>query len=315
VVVTSGATLNGQLTTAGNLLLAGGTVTANNVVATGGARWMRDTMTGSWQSANGSPLSIEAGGYKYAANLTLGGHTVATDNLYVNPGQALTQNGRYQFDNDVGIYGGGDVVNHGTLVKAAGGGTTDLSNVALQNLGTLEVQTGTLRLPDNFTNAGTLMGVATVQVNGLLTNNGHIAPGSSAATGTLTLAGNLSQGAFGTLDIRLASSTMSDLLQVTGTAAIGGSTLALNCFACLLQNGDTFLLMNSTGALTGTFGGVTTTGFGSGFQYALDYSHPNQVWLDVTNVGAVPEPSSYAMLLGGLGVMGWLVRRRKSVAC
>ncbi|MDY0748881.1 PEP-CTERM sorting domain-containing protein [Paucibacter sp. R3-3] len=314
VLVTNGATFNGTLSTGSNLYLSGGTITANNVVATGDAHWTSSTMTGAWQSASGSTLYVEGGSYKYAAGLTLAGRTSATDNLYAYGSGALTNNGRYEFANDSGIYGGGDLVNTGSIVKTAGGGTSDLSGVALQNLGTLEAQTGTLRLPDNFTNAGTLMGVATIQANGTLTNNGHIAPGSAAATGTLTLASNLVQGPLGVLDIRLSSAAASDFLQVAGTAAIDGSTLALSCFSCMLQQGDTYLLMSSSGALTGTFANVTTSGFGNGFEYTLDYSHANEVWLDVTQVGAVPEPSSYAMLLAGFGVIGWLTRRRKKLA-
>ena len=268
-------------------------------------------MSGQWQSAPGSALSIEGGGYKYAAGLTLAGRSVATDNVYAYGSGALTNDGRYEFANDAGIYGGGDVVNNGRIVKAGGTGTSDIANTTLQNLGTLESQTGTLRLPDNFTNAGTIQGAATVQVNGTLTNNGHLAPGSDTATGTLTLAGSLSQGAGGALDIRLVSASLSDLLHVTGSAAIDASTLALSCFSCSLSVGDAFMLMSSSGTLTGTFGGVTTSGFGSGFAYAIDYSHTNQVWLSVTNVGAVPEPSTYAMLLAGVGVLGWLARRRR----
>ncbi len=312
MLITSGATINGSLSTANNLSLTGGTVTANNVTATGDVHWTSDTMTGQWTSASGSTLHIDGGGYKYAAGLTLDGRTVATDHLYAYGSGALTNKGRYEMANDIGIIGGGDLVNTGTFVKTGGIGTSDLSSMALQNLGTIEAQTGTLRLPDNFTNAGTLMGVATMQVNGTLTNNGHIAPGSAGATGTLTLAGSLMQGPLGALDIRLASASLSDMLQVNGTAAIDGSTLALSCFSCMLQQGEAFLLMSSTDALTGTFANITTNGFGSGFQYALDYSHANQVWLDVTEVGAVPEPSSYAMLLAGVGVIGWLTRRRKS---
>ncbi len=314
VAINSNATVNGALSTTNNLYLNGGsTVTANHAVVTGGAHWTNGTMAGQWQS-NGGALSIESGGYKYASGLTLAGRTTATDNLYVYGSGALTNSGRYELANDAGIYGGGDLVNNGRIVKTAGNGTSDLSNTALVNSGTLEVQTGTLRLPDNFVNAGTLMGVANLQVNGTLTNNGHLAPGATAAIGTLMLQGNLMQGALGSLDIRLTSASLSDLLQVNGTTAIDGSTLSLSCFACTLQMGDAFLLMSSSGALTGTFGGVTTSGFGTGFQYALDYSHANQVWLNVTQVGAVPEPSTYAMLLAGMGVVGWLARRRKAVA-
>lgn len=38
----------------------------------------------------------------------------------------------------------------------------------------------------------------------------------------------------------------------------------------------------------------------------------NDIQFKVTNVTAVPEPESYAMMLGGLGLMGLLARRRKA---
>jgi hypothetical protein len=44
------------------------------------------------------------------------------------------------------------LVNEGTLRKTAGTGTTRLSNLTLLNLGTTEVLSGTLQLPDAFTN-------------------------------------------------------------------------------------------------------------------------------------------------------------------
>ena len=33
----------------------------------------------------------------------------------------------------------------------------------------------------------------------------------------------------------------------------------------------------------------------------------------MSNVNAVPEPETYALMLAGLGVMGFVARRRKSV--
>jgi hypothetical protein len=38
----------------------------------------------------------------------------------------------------------------------------------------------------------------------------------------------------------------------------------------------------------------------------------NAVYAGTLNVAAVPEPATYGMLLGGLGVLGWLARRRSA---
>ena len=42
------------------------------------------------------------------------------------------------------------------------------------------------------------------------------------------------------------------------------------------------------------------------------YGNTNTVFT-VTNIAPVPEPETYAMLLAGLGLLGFIARRKKSV--
>ncbi len=101
---------------------------------------------------------------------------------------------------------------------------------------------------------------------------------------------------------------------VNGTASLNG-TLALSCFgACNFAIGDEFVILDSTGDLSGEFfGGVTLSGFGTGaFKVVYDYSL-DQVSLQVLEeVTPVPEPETWAMLLAGLGLVGFAAQRRKA---
>jgi fibronectin-binding autotransporter adhesin len=90
----------------------------------------------------------------------------------------------------------------------------------LNNTGTIDVQSGILKLPNNFTNNGTLKGVGTFATS-LLTNAGHVAPGGSP--GTLALNGNFTQPSGGFLDIELSNAALFDVFNITGTAALGGT--------------------------------------------------------------------------------------------
>ncbi len=109
--------------------------------------------------------------------------------------------------------------NNGAIVLEAGGqlrtGGTDI-----QNNGSIS-GTGTLA-----------MGGAS---GGTLFNNGTVAPGTDAATGTLTVQGNYQQGANGVLDMKLGGMAPGefDLLDVDGSARLGGQLRirALGAFA------------------------------------------------------------------------------------
>ena len=105
-----------------------------------------------------------------------------------------------------------------------------------------------------------------------------------------------------------------DKFVVNGTATLGG-TLALSCVgSCSLNANDTFVILDSTGDLSGTFGSVTATGFGTGFDYSVRYDYAvDLVELRVIQPGVpmpVPEPETWAMLIAGLGLVGALARRK-----
>jgi len=205
--------------------------------------------------------------------------------------------------------GGGSFTNNGTLRKSGGTSTTTIgAGVGFSNAGVVDVQVGTIALPANFTNTGTLKGDGRYTAGGVLTNNGTVAPGSFGA-GTLGIASTYTQGAAGTLALDLTSLASFDLLTVTGAANLGG-TLALSCLAaCSFDVGDSFVVLTTTGARSGIFSNMTLSGFASGAFEVLYGS--NNVSLRVTQaVTAVPEPRSYALLLAGLVAVGWVARRR-----
>lgn len=95
-----------------------------------------------------------------------------------------------------------------------------------------------------------------------------------------------------------ADGTLSDTLSIIGTA--GASVVHFD-----------FSSSPSIVALAGATR-ITETG---GFQTAFDFQANNGdfyvVQLRSESTAAVPEPSTYALMFGGLGVVGFLARRRK----
>lgn len=94
-------------------------------------------------------------------------------------------------------------------------------------------------------------------------------------------------------------STPATLLTVSATDADGTTTVSL-----LNPNTTTFHGFVSTGGLTSL---TLWVGAAQGSGETNVYPTLN----DLTLAGAVPEPQTYALMLGGLALLGWAARRNK----
>lgn len=317
--VASNATFSGNYTSA-NLELESGTASGNNAnkaIAHGTTKWTGGSINGTWELASGHTLVGADGAAKQLVNhnVTNNGTILwQTTNNITGGGGTLINNGLFEFQTnaDMTHTSGGQpaFANNGMVRKSAGAGETSLASISFSNNGVVDVQSGSIRLPNGFTNNGILMGVGSFATN-TLTNAGHVAPGASP--GSLSIDANFAQTSVGVLDIELGNLASFDQLLVDGTATLDGF-LALSCFGdCGFVVGDEITILDSTGNLTGEFSaGVTLTGFNTGaFDVIYDYSADEVRLLVTQDVTAVPEPEAWAMLLAGLGLVGVAVRRRR----
>lgn len=99
-------------------------------------------------------------------------------------------------------------------------------------------------------------------------------------------------------------------------AADSAASTAVNCTECAVSF-DVSALVNSWIAGTHTIQAIALTGkndlSGTDFLHGFVNNDNGGVLQGSTylTVTAVPEPETYAMLLAGLGMTGWMVRRRK----
>jgi autotransporter-associated beta strand protein len=202
-------------------------------------------------------------------------------------------------------YTGSTIINAGTLALAAAGSIDSSSGVVLGG-GTFDVtaKAGGYTLA-NLSGSGTVAGALTIST--------RLAVGTSPGTinfADLTLASSASY----VFDLT-GGGTAADLANVSGTLTLGNATLDLVQLGTYTI-GDKFTLFayeteNLTGTFSGLVDGATFSGAGGLWQINYDDAEAGLnggAGSSFVTITAVPEPT--AALLGAMGALVWLRRRR-----
>ncbi|MEM1166849.1 MAG: hypothetical protein AAGI30_11225 [Planctomycetota bacterium] len=194
----------------------------------------------------------------------------------------------------------GGVINNGTILAEG------VNNALVINPGV-----------EGFVNFGVLGGTGTFDfIDGILINDGTIAPGLS--TGTLTWDGGLQQSETATLDLEIAGFDDFDMLSITGTFEAEGfidvTTLGGFDPAATMDPSAVFEVLTAS-SVTGNFDNAIAdvgTGIAAGV-VGSDGTIFDVIYTDtsvlITNVVAIPSPGGLVALIGAGGVM--VGRRRR----
>jgi hypothetical protein len=182
------------------------------------------TLTGgTWEVSNGALWFFT--GFDVttnAANLSISGaNSSIRDSFFDNALSGLTTNtaaGTFTVGNGYNFTVTSDFSNAGRVDIQGGAGFSTGSSNYDQSAGQTTVD-GTLSAANVALHGGSLHGTGTIAGN--VTNAGIVTPGD--APGTLTIQGNYTQTAAGTLDINLAGPASFSQLAVSGTATLAGT--------------------------------------------------------------------------------------------
>jgi hypothetical protein len=209
----------------------------------------------------------------------------------------------------------------------ADGRLASLNGVLLSSGQTLTA-TGSAVVEGNFTNQGTVNGPSESGqfltfadgVNGAGNFSGNtrfsgvFAPGNSPAV--VTFAGNTVLDASSITEMELGGTIAGsgyDKIVVDGLLTLGGGRLdVLYWEGFSAAAGNVFDLFD-WGSLAGTFGSISLPTLTAGLSWDISRLYADGTVSVIGVAAPIPEPETYAMLLAGLGLLGFEARRRKQL--
>jgi hypothetical protein len=254
-------------------------------------------------------LKVETGGSLTAGYLDVGSNGSAS----VNGTAALSSALEIAKGGSVIVAGGGDITSAGYVSVAKGGrlnvraGSVEIGQVASATTGVVTVGKG-----------GTLIGGGTIQGK-ILTLGGRVSIGDPQS---LTIEGDYQQ-VSGVLDFQLASPDDYDqLIAKGGSVDIEGGIVEFDFIDGFAPTaGEEFTLIRADEGITFDPDSIEMNGLAPGLQWRFSYD-PNSGSYDLValndaipgNPTAAPEPSTWAMLLVGLGGLSIFRATRRKAA-
>ncbi|HND55876.1 MAG TPA: PEP-CTERM sorting domain-containing protein, partial [Pirellulaceae bacterium] len=327
------------------LLLSGGNLQGSDHTLLGPVTWTGSvirgaastTVAGSLAITGATDKNLGGGRVLNVVDTTWSGNTAANNNRIRFTGATINNNGTWNdanaYDAYTYSYSGSNAFNNVGTYNKLGNATTTM-NVAYSNTGTTNVDAGTFTLTSAFTNegliraaagatfvgsnaafvnAGILSGDGTIATHAggdIVNDGGAIAPGSSGI-GHLSIGGALVNAASGKLNFELASLSSFDTLAVSDGVTLGGEIGVWN-LGYVPVLGDSFVVMTFAEQIgSNPFDSVGVYGFAPGTEFSVTYNL-HDVTLTVSAVAAVPEPQTAALLLAGLGLLGFVAARRRA---
>lgn len=246
--------------------------------------------TGSTTVANGATLQIGNGGAggDLQSNVTLNGTLVLLRSTPQTYNAALSGTG---------------------TLRKQGGNTLTISGNSFGFTGLTLLEGGKILVAPAAGGSGYLGGPVTLSTGtqlaghgyvGAIQGSGTVAPGNSI--GTLRVTGNADL-TTSTLDAELdAASTTSDLLEVTGSASLGGGTLRVSNLTGTPTAGQTYTVLRA-GSINGQFGTVTFAQTYPGLNATVQYTASA---VNVVFAPSIPPGSGTRSIpvLSPLGLLG-----------